>query len=121
MVGTMMLSAASSLCATGAARRARRATARSSRVARQRTTSSISSSLDGRVDGHDRVDGAVARERRLGGLGEPVDADDHLLAGLDARDAQGLARDETALQFVDRREGAAQGQHVVEFVLRARS
>ena len=51
------------------------------------------------------------------GLGEAVDADHDLLAGLDAARALGHRRHQPRLQLVDGLERAAQRQHVVELGL----
>ena len=92
-------------------------TALSSRSSSPRLDVRDQFALDARVDRHDRPERGGAREGRLGGLGVAVHPHDDLLARFDARDALGLARHQPALQFLDRGEGAAAAQHVVEFDL----
>src|SRR5436853_183011 len=66
------------------------------------------------VDPHDVV---VATERRLRGLGEPVDTDHELLTRFDVAHARGVAAYEATLHLLDRLERATERQHVVELGL----
>ena len=67
--------------------------------------------LDGGIDLEDRP---LALERRGQRLGEAVHADDGEVAGLEPPHALGVAGHEPALELVDRLEGAAEREHVLE-------
>ena len=69
--------------------------------------------LDRRVDDEDV---AFAAERTIGGLGEPVDADDGLRSGFDPSRPLGHRTHESALQLIDRFECAAEREHVVQLL-----
>ena len=88
-----------------------RLTASVSRSARHCSTLGDGLGLERRVD---LQDGLVAAERGVGGLGEAVDADHDLLAGLDAADPLGVGCHEPALQLLDGGEGAPHAEHLVE-------
>ena len=98
-----------------AARRARRAPRRCRASPRHVAHVGAQLRLFGRVHLQDRRGAVVGRlEGRRLGLGEGVDAHHEEVAGLDAPHPLGLAADQAALQLVDRLEGTAELEHVVE-------